>query len=445
MKRILLLLLWLPLFAQAQPYTDPFMQNLHGFNVYLGGMYDINSTGLTNNLYNNYLNSDFITDESKHSADKTLKDQNRFGAGSQFNLLCLFPGKKEASGLFFIQIKSRSLIGSLFSKELYNTALYGNSQYQGQNVNLGSFNYSQFSYKTVGFGYLSPGKGGMTYGGSLGLVFGSRYINANASSSSLYTGPYGDSISLITDFQAKYNNPVPFLDAQGYGLSLDLHALVKLSEGRHYKSMLGVGLSDFGFVSWAKNSMNIYSVNGPINYGGEAINPLDGSVISGGIGPFTDSLRRSFNGTSGENFTSGANDKPHPSLTRMLPGQIRINYQYSRFKNPVDGDKFRLNAGVEYFMFADHLPEIYATGDWQLYRGKSIFNDVRLMAGGSFLGYGYYGLTLGMETDITPDFKLTIGTNHLEAYLSPASTFGQGVFFSMQYAIEGIKAMAEDR
>jgi hypothetical protein len=411
---LIICVLILPIVSMAQIYNNPFLSipsnsaQIHELDVQLNGTYNLSSNAITNKLFYNYLNSNFINDDAKSSVLGYLSDKNRYGGYEDYSIFCSKKMKTRDISYYF-NLSTRKQYGALFTSDLYKLAFFGNKDFQGKTALLDGFKNNEQTYQSLQFGFfrcktLNRDRNFM-YGGGLSFVVGQSYNHFSMQNGTFYTSPSGDSIILdahATSQIANQNNT--FISFNGVGTSLNLFTALTFKNGNELRFQL----SDFGFIYWFSHTA--FNLNQKYIYTGEDVNAVNGNFNISNNNLFFDSIAKRYNG----GFENG-------SLTKMLPFQLRLQYM-ERLSNTVN-----LLGTVEYINDEIQRPEVSLSAE------KKFSKSFSLRAGVSVLGYGTYGITAGANVRINKSIRLILGSQHFEGALFIPQTHGQGFYVCIRW------------
>lgn len=426
MKKILIIILLLgSVSAWGQIYNNPFLAfNAGNYDTVkslrIGSNYSLGSNALNTPFYNSiFNNATFIGDNIKNAPLPYLKNNNDFGGYFQNYIFYKWPAKiKDVD--FYINLSSRIQYSSQFSGDAYKLILFGNNQFSGNTANVSGFNFSNYAYQSLQFGFLkgkrSHFSSALLYGGGISIVSGAGYGSLSIPNGSLYTSPTGDSLSVNARVGSKSVNAQDLItDVNGMGLSLN--GFVSYLFAR--SSNLTFQVEDLGAINWFKNTSQ-FSFNKQISYTGEKVSIINGKVSLSKYYLTLDSIATQ-NGYS----SSGG------SFTTMLPFQLRL--LYTKY---VD-ERWILNTGAEYIHDNMKIPEIsfWAERGFMKRYVEPLTYVFSIRCGLTAFGYSNYGIIAGLEFNILRKIKLNIGTEHLEGLSSIPQAHGESYYASLKWAI----------
>jgi len=412
-KGILILVLLWPLFLSAQVDTDPAMllsdSSIRNAKqeAFLSAEYGYSSNALTNSLYNVYIAGGFINDATKNTALRYLKSNNVFGGDYIFSATDIIGyGLKDSSRSqhFYVRVKNVNALGSQFSGDMYNLVFYGNAGFAGQNANFSNFAYRSMAYNEIEIGVAKSKSKGKNrywyYGYGVGLVQGLSTTKINIPQGNLFTSETGDSVALQGSGSEKTIPQSTLLATNGLGAALNGFVAYQFNA----KSSLMLSVQNLGVIFWSKKNLTQVNFDTSVNYKGAAVNVVTGNFNTSNYQPLFDTLaKRIIPQAAAKGFTS------------YLPMNINLVYRqiFSRcFSGEAD---------------ATYSPYLFPLPGGRILGTVKLFNwlDARVGVLGSQAGFGIYTALALHHYD---KWGLLLGTNHLEAYISPANTTSQGLF-----------------
>ena len=395
-----------------------------GGMIGIQGNFTINSTALTNELYNAFIWKKHIDNDLKDRIDKNLKEKNLFGG--DFNYEIFYFGKNSkpqntATGDcgigYYVKLANKQHFDASFSRDLFNIAFRGNAGYAGNTAYLGDTQFQLLSYQQATIGIYTPG---MNLG--ISLLNGLRHLKGKLDRADLYTSPTGEFLDLDLDMElavsdTSKNSRIP---SRGIGVSTEL----QFSKIKEFEINLGSNstvfygdvnfeISDLGFIRWNENTIS-YQSDTSFHFEGIVLNNLL-SVTDSTINQLQDSLNNTYSPSSAK----------HPYIG-VLPAFFHL---YTHLYN----EAISLRMGTKMRLMANYKPFVYLSFQKNIKGMQTIDITTKsnLLFISSTLSYGGYG-NLNWGTAFTSISKnnlhFSIGIQNLLGFILPKSTFGSGLY-----------------
>ncbi len=414
MKKIAILFCFLFHFFSGKSQISSFFMNewMDTVNVHCGIALDgfINANSLSTDFINKFYSGDYIDTHLKDKIGSRTKNSNRAGAELNYGLFTSF----KLDSLFrknqfhlFLGIRDRQHFDIHFSKDLYNTAFYGNAMYAGKIADLSDFNLNLLRYQQFQIGLVSTPATGARWGIGLSFLKGEQYQQIDAKRARLFTSADAQYIDFETQIemsQSDFSNKG--LNAfNGFGLGVDLYLETP------FKTPLGnskfcVSVSDIGLIRFNKNSVyrNQDSVFHYTGFQVKSIFDLQDSIF--------------FN-TSQDSIQNKILPSARRSVTATLPSTLNF-YQETEFNT-----HFHFIEGVRYIFNANYKALLYIKGI--VYFNKNILSSITIGYG----GYGGLNCGIGVSANLGSGFSIYAGSNNLEGFFAPSKMAGRAAYFSI--------------
>ena len=408
MKKIftipILLLIFLSGKAQVNPLFDI---NKEKSSLLIEANYQFNSDVITNDFFNHYIFSKFISDDLKNEVIKNLHPYNSF-YGSSNDRISYFLPLKNKNFTFFVSLEEHLLIQSSFTDNFFKLLMNGNQQFAGQNISMNNMDLSYLQYEQLKFGLLKTlQRERCTHliGGAISINRGSNFLFANIMNSSLYTQNNGEYLDLAVNSHISRSDSLnnKFLALNGMGCSLDIYYSFQNKKGSGFR----IEFSNLGFIRWNKNSFDTYQ-NKTYNFEGFYIDNIFNIKNTNFVQQKIDSMRNDLIYSTKK------------SVQTYTPVNVAISY--TKIFIP---DKFKILTGFSGVFYSNNNSFVYI---------KPIFTVKRKFIVSPIVSYNSYAkLNLGMELALTfaKNYFITIKTYQLNGYLFPDSSTGQSFFFSL--------------
>ena len=405
----------------------------NGGMIGIQGDFTMNSTALTNELYNAFIWKKHIDNDLKDRIDKNLKERNLFGG--DFNYEIFYYGKNSkpqntATGDcgigYYVKLANKQHFDASFSRDLFNIAFRGNAGYAGNTAYLGQTQFQLLSYQQATIGiYTQEMKLGIS------LLNGLSHLRGSLDRTDLYTSPTGEFIDLDLNMDlavsdTSKNSSIP---SRGIGVSTELHynEIIEFhinlgSKSDSNKSNLGFWgevnfeISDLGFIRWNENTIN-YQSDTSFHFEGIVLNNLL-SVTDSTINQIQDSLNNTYSPSSAK----------HPYIG-VLPAFFHL---YTRLYN----EAISLRMGTKMRLMANYSPYVYLTfektktyvrhNSWPY--NSSLPRNLSVRSTVAFGGYGKFNWGVDFSYNTMNHLYLTIGTQNILGFFLPKSTYGSGLY-----------------
>ena len=190
----------------------------------------------------------------------------------------------------------------------------------------------------------------------------------------------------------------------GVGFSVDLFTEFLLKNG----DKIYAGIDDLGFVYWNSNSLDI-AADSSFHFEG---------VVIDNLFDLNDSLVSNLSQDSILNNLYTRNEKK--SYTIGLPASINMNY------TKVLNDKWKINVGVYHKILSNYLPFLSTNVYYSF--NKKLMAKAHI----SYGGYGKLNTGLAFAKSVSTYFNIFIGTNNLEAFITPNSSYSNSGFLGLK-------------
>ena len=382
--------------------------------------YDINSTSITNKFLNKFLFGDHIDAQNKQWMFAGLKPDNTFGADVEGGIsFVTFPDTFAGStnmGLF-VKYNKYYHADLSFTRDLFELFFDGNERFAGQEADLSNSSLNLVNYEQLQLGILTKfgdDKIKHTFGIGVSLNNGYQNTRIDIKDGKIYT----DVNAEYLDFSANYDiyrsdtSTGGSNALKGFGTSANIY----YSFITEKKNIFDLELTDFGFITWNKNSQQ-FSRDTAFHF--EGINVDDILNINGSI----------FDNANPDSvFNSYTYADTTMRYTMMTPACLKISYQYNF------SEKTRMEFCFKKKFFSHYDPFFLVKAQWVPTKNNIIsFNF-------SYGGYGSanpavnHNGNFGLEYahDFGKGMVMIAGTNYINGFIYPYSTTGQGAFITLK-------------
>lgn len=412
MPRVFILTILLSLFIAitgSAQYNSEFLNYENtGRSVSVNADFDAGSNGIQNAMVNKFLFGGYIDKKTKDAALSKMHGYNQLGINLNYDLSVFF-GKKSNYD-FLIGFKDQEIFNATYTKDFYELLLYGNKPFLDKTANFSGTNINALRFQEIKFGVImhkvdSTAKIGL----SVSFLKGEQlfYVKANKNSS-LYTNADGTELIFNSNFNmamSDTNTRKNVWSFNGIGASADIFFETPYKSKIGRQSILTVNANNIGFIHWGPNS---------VQYSSDSVIKFDGYHINN-IVDLKDSTLKKINADSA--LRKVTNARQEEFNTNIPTNLLIINKIYfTRY--------FAVNTGFRYIFHANYKPYLFIEPEIRIVNRFTISVHV---------GYGGYtrlntGLALMYNNR---NWFIRIGSNSLQGYLAPKTTYGQGVFFSV--------------
>ncbi|MBI2279086.1 MAG: hypothetical protein HYU68_00110 [Bacteroidetes bacterium] len=414
MKKIVFLFLVFFLLnnGYSQQFNTFFNDTLPQLNFSTQGTFDYGSNVAHNQFLNKFILGGEIKREDKDNLYSNLGNRNR--AGGDFNLKVqaeipfdtLF-GKTKFSLIFGIEHVEH--FDAQLSSDLVKLIFDGYKQFTGKYADIGHTNFNYLNYQQLNIGFInyktSHGKSAKE-GAVFSIIKAQEHQAITIQTGSLFTGEFGN--ELVFDLNYIYNSSdtanTGLKAFNGFGISTDLFTEYHLKNG----GKITVNIDDLGFIQWNKKSIQIEA---------DTVITFDGVEVDN-IFDMNDSLISSFSRDSLIEYIS--TKKGESGYAVALPTSFNLSYIH------MFSEKLRTTIGIRYRILANYFPLIYTTVQYNV--SNSFITQGNLIYG----GYGKFNFGITLAKQFKNNYQIILGTEHLGAYLFPASTYSNNGFLGFK-------------
>ena len=320
---------------------------------------------------------------------------------------------------FGFAIIDRNILNTSFSDDLLRIGLEGNSHHQGKTLDFGETNIRADRFQQYTFNYRTS-INQVKVSTSISYLSGNHHISYIIEKGSLYTAPFGNSLTIFYDMSALVTDTVsrsPFKN-NGNGLSLGLSTEFQIKEHEIHLSF-----SDLGFIMWDQTSITL-ATDSNFTYSGIEVEDIFN---------FNDSL---FDLNNLNNKIINTNKAAFKSyIPAIFHFRVSGNGDHRYFRNYTLGiqgkwQPYLDNTSLSFKKIGQGFKESNFS---PLYYMKSVFTakycDIIPM-----LSYGGYSsdTNLGLALSKGRKNNLTLGTHHLEYVLKSSSAKAVSIYFNIK-------------
>jgi len=349
----------------------------------LTGIGEASSTALGFDIANKFLFGGKITTEMKDKSLERHRSMNRFGSDANIEIeyrnykAKLF--KSEQFG-FLVKAGMYNFNQLIYSKDLFQLAMYGNEQYLGDTANLSGTQFKSTTFQKIGFGFIDKfSKSSVT----LNLVGLNNSTSINLDRMELYQSAYADTLNLAYTGDYNFYNNSAFINGIGVALDFDIrfNSMNKKGDAVYFQVM-GRNL---GFVS-SINTQSRYSSNSQVAYTGFSYNEIinGGSIINDNVA-LMDSL---------------GIEESSSKKSEFLPGLL----QASKLVDVNSKRKLQEFYGGRMYLSKIAIPQVFGGLNYHpiefLNIGASVtYGGFSSLRGGAYLSYNTSKLNIGISSE----------------------------------------------
>ena len=396
----------------AQNSNDFFADSTRQLNVFFGLNYTYGSSVMNNEFLNKFIFGGKIEREHKDKAYQKLSNNNRLGGDLNYKFITEIPldtflGKTSLS--FQVGLEIIEHMDGEFSSDLFRFVFDGNKQFAGKSINLGGTNFNYFSYQQLNLGiinYRTIDEKLAKEGVIVSIIMAKEHKAITVPTGSIFTEELGKEIDV--DLNYLYNssdtNNTGIGAYNGVGVSTDLFTEFFLKNG----DKIHLGVEDLGFIYWNSNSLELAA---------DSIFHFEGVEVDN-IFDLNDSLLSTISKDSLMNSITTSDKKRDYSIA--LPTAININY------TKIINEKWKINIGLYHKILSNYFPLI--STNYYYYFNKKFVVKAHL----SYGGYGKLNTGLALAKSVSRYFDIFIGTNNLEAYIVPSTSYSSSGFLGLK-------------
>ncbi|MBL4667654.1 MAG: hypothetical protein JKY30_00105 [Flavobacteriales bacterium] len=396
----------------AQNSNDFFADSTRQLNVFFGLNYTYGSSVMNNEFLNKFIFGGKIEREHKDKAYQKLSNNNRLGGDLNYKFITEIPldtflGKTSLS--FQVGLEIIEHMDGEFSSDLFRFVFDGNKQFAGKSINLGGTNFNYFSYQQLNLGiinYRTIDEKLAKEGVIVSIIMAKEHKAITVPTGSIFTEELGKEIDV--DLNYLYNssdtNNTGIGAYNGVGVSTDLFTEFFLKNG----DKIHLGVEDLGFIYWNSNSLELAA---------DSIFHFEGVEVDN-IFDLNDSLLSTISKDSLINSITTSDKKRDYSIA--LPTAININY------TKIINEKWKINIGLYHKILSNYFPLI--STNYYYYFNKKFVVKAHL----SYGGYGKLNTGLALAKSVSRYFDIFIGTNNLEAYVVPSTSYSSSGFLGLK-------------
>jgi hypothetical protein len=372
--------------------------NISSFNYY-------SSNSFNNDLTNKFIYGGEITTEIKDFNQTKLGKGNALGleAEQKFEYVNynLTPFKKWSDlGLIF-NIGDYNYASSNISSDLFNIAMYGNTNYKGDTMNF-SFTHGQYLHlQKIGFGLVhKKSKSSLT----LSYVSGNKSIDYRLGNTWMHTSPLTDSINFNLNAEGHYTDSTQsYFSAKGHGFSIDLNHNFMYLNKKDKRQIINFKLGNLGFVIWDKETNYNYIDSSQTYSGFDILNLINRDTSKALISSDTLGL-----------YSNKSNQ------LELLPFELSIEKLADRYSD----QKIQLIYGFKSIISSDYKPYLFVGAYYS--PNQKIGVSSRLAYG----GFGGFKFGLNANYWIKDKFSITLGSQDLVGFISNKHGYGKSLNFT---------------
>jgi hypothetical protein len=375
------------------------------------GIAQAQSTFLNTDFMSLYLRGRYVGDDVKGRSFDRLRALNRAGAELYWNVAY---GERPDSGFmgkhrlgWHVHISSSTLQGILLTDDAGRLVLYGNAPWAGDSLRLSPLKIQSITWQEAGVGlykFCTFPRLKVRWMISLNYVNPNQWFMGSIRDGMLYTSEDGSRIKLSARAQIRQSDPhgAFYFNPRGAGFSMHLSAGI-----RWRGFSMDAEARDLGRLYWNIGSQQV-SLDTSLTFEGVYV-PHVLSVDSTFFQNLVDSARTAF-----------LRPVQRGRISMTLPALFSL-----RFTGYFPGDKVGLMAQLRYRSGFFQIPE---TALGILWHPNS---QAALMISGQYGGWGRWNGGLHLAFRFKNGWKLSLGSNTMDAMLAPSFNGGLGGYFCL--------------
>ncbi|PCI93669.1 MAG: hypothetical protein COB15_15940 [Flavobacteriales bacterium] len=396
----------------AQNNNVFFADTSQSLNVLFGAEYVYGSSVMSNQFFNKFIFGGKIEREDKDKAYEKLSGNNRLGGDLNYYFNVQIPldtifGKSTIS--LVTGLEHVEHVDARFSSDLFKFTFDGNKQFAGESIDIGRTNFNYYKYQKLNIGFINYkyfDKKLAKEGIILSIIKAEEHKTVSISEGSIFTEELGREIDVDLNYLYNASDTANkgIMAFNGVGFSVDLFTEFLLKNG----DKIYAGIDDLGFVYWNSNSLDI-AADSSFHFEG---------VVIDNLFDLNDSLVSNLSQDSILKNLYTRNEKK--SYTIGLPASINMNY--TKLLN----DKWKVNVGVYHKILSNYLPFLSTNVYYSF--NKKLMAKAHI----SYGGYGKLNTGLAFAKSVSTYFNIFIGTNNLEAFITPNSSYSNSGFLGLK-------------
>lgn len=391
----------------AQSNNDFFQDTIQRGEVNLGGNYSFGSDAINNEFLNKFIFGGKIEQELKEKVYPNLSSHNRMGGDINFGVNVIIPFDtlfKRTNLSLIVGIEHKEHFDANFTEDLFRFTFDGNKQFAGEFAEIGGTNFNYYNYQQFNFGVVSKkvdGKKVARKGVIVSLIKGQSHQAITIPRGSLFTEEFGRDLTLDLNYiyTASDTSNTGFLAFNGYGVATELFTDLLLKNG----DKIHLGVKDIGFIVFDNKSIERIADSTFYFEGIEVDNIFD----------LNDSL---LSDISQDSIVNNITTNKEGDYSIALPLAINVNYTKEI------SQRWKFNFGVYHKILSNYFPLIYTNTYYYINTGLAVKAHI------SYGGYGKLNTGLALAKSVNDYFDIFIGTNNLDAFIVPSSSYSNSGF-----------------
>jgi len=413
MKSAIKIALLLLIFCSCQKLSsqnniDFFTDTTQQLKISFCADYVYGSSAMNNAFLNKFIFGGRIERNHKDEVYNNLSSNNRLGGDLNYQLNVEIPLDtflKQTNISLIVGVENNEHVDARFTSDLFKFTFDGNKQFTGETIGIGGTNLNYYKWQKLNLGLVHHRKFDehmAKEGINFSIIKAQESKGIKISEGSIFTEEFGREIDVDLNYLYNASDTAnKDLGAfNGWGVSTDLFAEFVLKNG----DKIYLGIEDLGFVHWNSNSLEI---------GADSSFHFEGVVVNN-IFDLNDSL---VNRLSKDSIIDRLNTKNGKGAYGVaLPAAVNINY------TRVINEKWKLNLGIYQKILSNYYPLI-AVNAYYYFNPKFVAR-----AHLSYGGYGKLNTGLAFSKSVKKYFDIFIGTNNIDAFIAPSSSFSNSGF-----------------
>jgi len=363
------------------------------------GVYDLNSTAITNDFTKSLFFRGFIDDPVKGQVSSRLKNNNRFGLEALAGFTYKYQYKKDltiVAGLYH-----RELFASKFTRDAFELVFRGNSMYSGRTAELSGLKINSLNYQSLYLGAIKEVNSNLKVGGGISFIRGGNFRTLTIKRGSVYTDTAGAYLDFDLNFNLQLAKNNSYFSSNGIGGALNFYLMLEQEKG-----VLTVEVRDLGIIQW--NKMDTYRGNSTYRYDGVQVDNILNFGDSSFVSTKADSIAKDLGVV-----------KEQKGNTFFIPATFNVSYLYNCT------DNISLQGSIRYMLNAGYLPRVSLKGILSLSKGFVVTPAI------AYGGFGRMDFELGAAKLFKSDLAVSANLFLLEYVAWPKQSSGQGVNVSI--------------
>lgn len=238
-------------------------RDVNNITILLSSNFNTASPQIDAGFVNKFYAGAFIDEEQKQFTQDKLMNKNQLGLDFNTNIGV---AKHFNQNTVFLRIHDNVHFDASWTSSLYNFIMFGNKQYEGRLIDLGTTNFTYLQYKQFELGYIFNSNTHAQFGASLSFLIGNNITKFTIDEADFFTAIGGEYLTANWDGKlVDTSNDSNF--AKGYGVSVSSFYKLLFDNQFSQDNFLLVEANNVGAIGWNKSTVQ-YETNGNLKFSG---------------------------------------------------------------------------------------------------------------------------------------------------------------------------------